>query len=160
MSAQMPSKNDVQDGAKFALLVAVVGPASWTLFTIKGLIALGGLLALESLLLFLVIGVVTVALTVLSLSLRRAAHRLPPIRLSAEAAAQQLSQTKLAPWVGWMTGVALWLAIALLSSLGRVELIGALIGLLMGSGLLLIALRRRSRFSYLQTKPLCYHIDI
>src|SRR5579859_1543098 len=86
MSAHMPSKNDVQDSAKFALLVAVVGPASWALFTIKGLIALRGLLALESLLLFLVIGVVTVALTILSLSLRRAAHRLPPTRLSAETA--------------------------------------------------------------------------
>jgi len=154
MSAQMPSKDDVQDAAKFALLVAVVGTAAWTLFIIQGLIALRGLLALESLLLFLVIGAVTVALTVLSLSLWRAAHRLPPTRLSAEAAAQQPPQIKLAPRVGWMTGVALWLAIALLSSLGHVELIGALLGLLMGSGLLLIALRRQSRFSYLQALAL------
>ena len=154
MSAHMPSKNDVQDDAKFALLVAVVGPVSWTLFTIKGLIALRGLLALESLLLFLVIGAITVALLVLSLSLRRAAHRLPPTRLSAEAAAHQPPQTKLAPWVGWIAGAVIWFAIALLSGLGRVELIGALIGLLMGSGLLLIALRRRSRFSSLQALAL------
>jgi len=69
MSSQPLSRSVVQELAESAFGLLIGGVTSWAYFTAEGLHALGSLFTVGSLLLFGVIGVVTVALIALSISL-------------------------------------------------------------------------------------------
>jgi len=138
MSSQPLSRSVVQGLAEgaFGLMIGVTGCA---FFTALGLHALGSLFTVGSPLLFGVIGVVTVALIALSISLRHAAHRLPPSSLSPEAAAQERRTSKHGNLVVGIEVAGILLVAYLLDTLHHGELIYPAIGLILGIGFLLLA---------------------
>ena len=149
MSIQPLSRDVVQEPTQMALDFTLIGSIGGASFIAAGLNALGSLLTLFSLLLFVGIGVVTVALIVLSLSLRHAAHRLPKACLLEDAVAQHKRETRRSYWVAGILGAPFWLAGILLTYFDHREFIVPMAGLFLGMGFLLAASSRYAKPYYL-----------
>jgi Na+-transporting methylmalonyl-CoA/oxaloacetate decarboxylase gamma subunit len=139
MSAQPVSREVVQGLATGALSFTVNGTAPGAFFAAIGLSALGSLLTLGSLLLFVGIGVVMAVLIALSLSLRRAAHQLPPASFPSEVTVQQKHETRRVYWVLGSIVAALLLQSTLLGSFDHREFIAPTTVFIVGMGFLLTA---------------------